>query len=367
MEFGLLASGVILGAGLLLLLTARPDSPTAHPENEPDAAPDGTGIVWRYRTGGPIVSSPVLANGMVIVGSSDNFVHCLDASAGEVIWTFDAGDDVDAPPLVVDGRVYVGSVDGVLHAIDAASGQAVWTYATGDAIHGGANFFRGADGALRVLVGSYDRKLHCVDATGGMVWTVEVGDYINGAPAVSGDAVVFGGCDGEIHIVDARTGETRRDVVLGDGVYVASSVTAGRGMVYAAHVGGGCAAVSIDSGEIVWTFQAEGDYFSSPALTDDLVIVSGRDKRLRALDRSSGEEVWAFTARDGMDSSPVVVGNRVVVGSDDGRVYAVTLEGGRPVWEFTLGGVISGTIAAGKKLLYVPCEDGTLYALEFSR
>lgn len=367
-EFGLLAIGVILGAGLLLLLTAKPRLP-AESDSEPGApaaTPPATpkiGIVWQYRTDGPIVSSPVLANGRVIVGSNDQRVHCLDAATGEVVWTFDAGDEVEAPPLVVDGRVYVGAVNGVLHAIDAGSGEGIWSYATEDAIRGGANFFRTADGELRVLVGSYDRKLHCVDAAGQRVWTVEVGDYINGAPAVSGDAVIFGGCDGAVHIVDALTGETRHDVDLGPGVYVASSVTVDGGTVYAAHVGDGCVAVAIDSGEIVWEFEGQDGYFSSPALTADRVIISGRDKVLRALDRKTGEEVWAFTARDGMDSSPVVSGDRVVVGSDDGRVYAVALDGGAAIWEFTLGGAITGTIAVGEGLMFVPCENGTLYAL----
>ena len=170
-----------------------------------------------------------------------------------------------------------------------------------------------------------------------------------------------------IHIVDALSGETRHDVPLGAGVFVASSVAVGAGVAYAAHVGDACVAVSIETGKILWTFEGEDGYFSSPALTADLVIISGRDKRLRALDRQSGEEVWAFTARDGMDSSPVIDGDRVIVGSHDGRVQAVTLDGGRPIWEYTLGGPISGTVAVGDGLVFVPCEDGTLYALSAPR
>jgi outer membrane protein assembly factor BamB len=362
LEFPLLAAGVLLGAGAILLFTAEPDPPGRPAPAEPAVA-----IAWRYRTDGPIVSTPVLADGRVIVGSNDRRVHCLSAETGEVVWTCATGAAVEAPPLVVDGRVYVGSLDGVLHAIDAATGEKLWDYATGDAIHGGANWLRTPAGEFRLFVGSHDRKLHCIDAAGGPVWTVEVADYINGAPAVAGDAVIFGGCDGAIHIVDALSGETRHDVPLGDGVFVASSVVAGDGTAYAACVGAGGVAVSIDAGEILWNFPGEDSYFSSPALAPDRVVVAGRDRHLRALDRSSGEQRWSFAARDGMDSSPVIAGDRVIVGSNDGRVHAVALADGAPLWEFALGGPITGTVAVGDGLVFVPCEDGTLYALRARR
>jgi eukaryotic-like serine/threonine-protein kinase len=389
MEFGLLALGVALGAGALLVTqreTASPEPPPpAVPAGQPtevtaewriyrgdqgltgatgERVPDAVAVLWRYETDGPILSSPVLADGKVFVGSNDGRVHCLNAATGEVVWTFETADAVEAPPLVIEGRVYVGSVDGSFHAIDAATGEGIWTYATGEAIHGGANLVRLPDGGVRVLVGSYDHKLHCIDAaTGEGVWTVETKNYVNGTPAVSGDAVVFGGCDGEIHVVDALSGETRRDVALGDGVYVASSVAVDEGVVYVAHVGDACVAVAIDSGELRWTYSGEDGFFSSPALAADRLVVAGRDKILRALDRESGEVLWRFVARDGMDSSPVIAGDRVVVGSDDGRVYAVTLSGGEPVWEFSLGGAVTGSVAVGGGLIFVPCEDGSLTAL----
>ena len=40
-------------------------------------------------------------------------------------------------------------------------------------------------GALRIVVGSYDFKVHCVDAaTGKAAWTFETSNYVNGTPAI---------------------------------------------------------------------------------------------------------------------------------------------------------------------------------------
>ena len=122
-------------------------------------------------------------------------------------------------------------------------------------------------------------------------------------------------------------------------------------------------ASDIATGEVRWTYTAEDSYFSSPAVGTDLVIVGGRDRHLRALDRTTGEEVWSHACRANLDSSPVIAGDRVVVGSSDGRIYAVTLDTGTLVWEHALGGPVTSSVAVAGGIIFVGCEDGTLYAL----
>jgi eukaryotic-like serine/threonine-protein kinase len=359
LEVGLLVAGVAIGIVAVVLL--RDESPAPAPERP---APPSMTIIWRYPTGGPIVSSPVVVDGRVFIGSHDDRVHCVDAATGAGIWTFATRDDVEAPPLVADGRVFVGSADGTLYAIDAMSGEGVWTYATPDRILGGAAFHRRPDGGATVFVGSYDQKLHAVDAaTGESRWIAEADDYLNGAPAVDGDAVVFGGCDGVVRVVDALGGASLHALPLGDGVHIASSIVADRGVAFVAHVDSACVAVSIATGAVLWTWTAPDSYFSSPALSGDRVFVGGRDRHLRALDRATGKLVWSLPCRADLDGSPAVLGDRVLVGSTDGRLYAVGRERGETLWEFSFGGAISGSAAAFGDLVIVPCEDGTLYAL----
>ena len=67
-------------------------------------------------------------------------------------------------------------------------------------------------------------------------------------------------------------------------------------------------------GELGWTFRPEKraqPFFASAAVTDALVVVGSRDKRVRGLDRKTGNEVWSFLTEGQVDSSPVVVGDRV--------------------------------------------------------
>jgi len=77
-------------------------------------------------TGGLMLSSPTVANGLVYVGSQDSKVYAFDAAgttgcAGATktctpLWSATTGGAVLSSPTVANGVVYVGSDDGKLHA-----------------------------------------------------------------------------------------------------------------------------------------------------------------------------------------------------------------------------------------------------------
>jgi hypothetical protein len=72
---------------------------------------------WTYQTGGPIASSPsVPDNGMVYVGSDDDYLYALDAASGKFRWDYQTGGAIHSSPQVVNGVLYVGSDDGRLYA-----------------------------------------------------------------------------------------------------------------------------------------------------------------------------------------------------------------------------------------------------------
>src|SRR5688500_8451590 len=116
-------------------------------------------VNWKFRTGGPVTSSPVVAGGQVFIGSADGFVYALRLDNGRKIWAFKTGDAVEAPPSVVGGAVVVGSSDGVLYSLDAATGKPRWKYRTEDKILGAANWAPAPGGkGTWLLVGSYDNR-----------------------------------------------------------------------------------------------------------------------------------------------------------------------------------------------------------------
>lgn len=329
------------------------------------AAPAKPELRWSFKAGKPIKAGAAIAGGKVFVGDDAGIIHALNLADGEELWTFKTEGPVEATPLVLDGIVFIGSSDARLYALDAATGAEKWRYETMDKVLGGANYAKNPDGdGWWIVIGSYDALLHVLDAaTGKMLWTVETDNYINATPGITaaGD-VVFGGCDALLHVVSLKERKEVRS--FESGAYIAGSAAFDGEVGYVGHYGNEVLAFAPGDGNILWRYRDRNfAYFSSPALTDDHVIIGGRDKRLHCIDRISGKAKWTFQTREEVDSSPVICGDAVVVGSGDGRLYCVGIADGQERWAYEIGAAIVASPAAADGLIVVGAEDGVLYAI----
>jgi len=93
-------------------------------------APQNLSVKWTFHTADVLVSSPTVANGVVYIGSSDNFLYAVDARSGELKWKFNAHGNVSSSPAATPGAIFALSLDGNLYAVDAASGVQKWSFAT---------------------------------------------------------------------------------------------------------------------------------------------------------------------------------------------------------------------------------------------
>jgi outer membrane protein assembly factor BamB len=64
-----------------------------------------------------ITTPPVIADGVVYVGSQDGMVHAMDVENGEGLWSFDAESAIRGELVVVPGAVYVTTAAGEVIAI----------------------------------------------------------------------------------------------------------------------------------------------------------------------------------------------------------------------------------------------------------
>src|SRR5207302_9059260 len=82
-----------------------------------------SGVKWKFQTGGQVISSPVVADGTVYVGSSDHNVYAIDAETGAQKWKFKTGSRVSSTAAISDASVFFGSYDGNFYAADVATGN----------------------------------------------------------------------------------------------------------------------------------------------------------------------------------------------------------------------------------------------------
>jgi outer membrane protein assembly factor BamB len=98
-------------------------------------------------------------------------------------------------------------------------------------------------------------------------------------------------------------------------------------------------AIDIKNGQHIWSFDINGDIFSSPCLVnDDIVIVGSMNKGIYAID-IKGNLQWMFETGASVWSSPSYNGNTIFIGSDDGFVYCLDADGDLQ-WKTKLNGKI---------------------------
>ena len=67
------------------------------------------GMIWKYKTGGMISSSPIVMNGYVYLGSDDTYLYCLNAVTGESVWRYKTDYAILSTPVVHNNIVFIES------------------------------------------------------------------------------------------------------------------------------------------------------------------------------------------------------------------------------------------------------------------
>ena len=330
--------------------------------------PDNPQLLWTFQAGDMIESTAAVVDGTVYIGALDGILYAIDAETGKKRWTYQTNSSIKASPAINDGVVYFGDGDGVFHAVDINAHAMKWQFQTEGEIISSANF-----AGDRVLFGSYDGFLYCLNRENGeLVWKFETEGYVHGTPGVwtepesgSGNAKDFAivtGCDSYLRVINIDDGIQTQQVELG--AYIAASPAISQNRVYCGTYGTEILGVALDTGEIAWRYRhpkRQFPFFASAALTEDTVIIGGRDKMVHALSRETGEPIWTYTSKSSIESSAVIAGTRVFLGTTRGLFIALDITTGESVWEFATGSSIVASPSVSDGKIYIGTEDGILY------
>lgn len=105
----------------------------------------------------PYYASAAVHDDRVFIGGRDKTLRAFDARSGAVLWTFRAGGRIDSSPALCGGRLYFGASDGVLYVLNAADGREVQRFEAGDAISASPAIGRG-----RLVIGTEGGTLYCL-------------------------------------------------------------------------------------------------------------------------------------------------------------------------------------------------------------
>lgn len=148
---------------------------------------------WTYRSKKGFISGPYVdpKENICFVGCQDGYVYAIDASTGYTVWRFRTNGPVFSSPVVRGSYVYLGSADGIMYAINAQSGKERWKFRTDKPIIGSASIHHDS-----LFFGGTDDQLYCLDAESGKEkWRFRAQGAIVSAPVIGGDVIIFGSLD----------------------------------------------------------------------------------------------------------------------------------------------------------------------------
>ena len=274
-------------------------------------------------------------DGLIMIGTRDGQVIALDEKTGKKLWKQSLTSEVLAPPKVAKGIVVVRSADGRLSGLSAKDGSTVW---------------------------SYQRAVPLLTLRG------------VGAPVIDGDKVFAGYDSGKMVALSLADGKLvwEKSVAIPRGrtemerlVDIDADPVVKNGVVYAVSYQGKLAALSEDTGNILWSHDMSSRTGLAVA-PGAAIYVSDDSDYVWAIQDGSGDSLWRQTRLLRRKiSAPAIAGKYVVVGDFEGYLHWIARSDGRFVarQQISDSPIVSQPIVY-KGLIYVTSNDGTLTAVQ---
>jgi outer membrane protein assembly factor BamB len=320
------------------------------------------GVKWMFKTGGPIVASPAIADGVVYIPSMDTYLYAIDQDTGKERWKYKSRMPIASSPAVAGGLLYFVSSTGALGAIDIKTGQIKWVLPTeyerkfeAKNLHGYPSAAQTIPDAWdiytsspavangKVFFGSGDGNIYAAEAqTGVLQWKFATKDVVHSSPAIVGNTVFVGSWDSYLYALDTETGrekwsfKTGEDPTIHNQVGFQSSPAVVDGTVYIGCRDAHVYAVDAATGHKKWDYPTSKSWvIGTPAVDDGVVYVGTSDSaRFMALDAKNGRLRFNFDAKAYMFSSAALAGDLAYVGDHNGKLYAIDTKSGKLAWEF---------------------------------
>ncbi len=356
--------------------------------------PDATGarqgeIVWKFKTGGPVRSSPVVVDGILYVGSYDGHLYAIHSDNGELIWKYKTSGRVAGSIAATDTMIFFTSEEGTLHALDLQTGQPRWTASIGGKPAGspavmGSTVFAAPGhhrGGSEVLVMNAQPIVGFDVESGEKIWQTGLGPQGYAALCTEGKRI-YSGFQGSTYAafnlatakVDWRCNLGHQNRQFMSLVYYKDKV------IIPGAMRGSVAVVDPEkNAHIVWHRGArkeqldmelnQGALFgyeilTDPAVADDVIYIGCNDGQLHTFAFEDGERGWTFQTGGSVQSSPSIAKDTVFFGSWDHHLYALDRHSGELQWQLDLGDRIISSPCPTDDRIFVGCDNGYIYAIK---
>ena len=292
-----------------------------------------------------MTSQPVIANGVLYLGTQSEGVYAYDAGTGTLLWNH-ATEGLTRTSAVANGVVYVPGL--ALYALDANTGALIWQVEDAGQLPVTVvnNTVYGEDNGGNLVAMNAQ--------TGALIWKYPAGSLINSGVAVVNGVVYAATRKGDVWAVNANTGALIWSRHFGVSVtpkptlYASyGGLSVANGTVYLAAADFGSLnyvyALNASTGATIWKSQTVGLFSdeSTPAVANGMVYVAGRST-VYGISATAGALIWQKALPSAAGALSPIVANGVVyvesfevggLGQDFFVIDALDASTGKDLWE----------------------------------
>lgn len=334
-----------------------------------------------------ILSSPIAADGKIIVRDAKAGVTAIDMETGEKLWEVDLTPPKSKARLGTgggvaynNGRVFVSTGFGFVVMLDVETGAEFWRQSLGLALRSAPTVSEG-----RLFVSTFDNQLFALDADDGSVlWShqgiEETARFlVSSSPAVSGDIVIAPYSSGEVFALRVQNGRpawsdsltrTGRLTSLSELNDIAGSPVVDRGLVLAISHNGRMVAIDLRTGVRVWARNIGG--MQTPWVAGDYIYVLTIDNEIVCLSRAEGRIRWITPLpqfekpkkrKNPIEwSGPVLAGDRLIVVSSRGEAQSISPYTGEILGKIKMSGGSFVAPIVADEMVFLLSDDAKLTA-----
>lgn len=297
-------------------------------------------LLWQKDLGTTMVTPVLVWNGKVYSASKDGTVSCFDQS-GNTLWQYKSGGTIFSRPVIADNILAVGTIQGDLITIDAESGSVLQTIGIGEPItsqlltfgyNGDKKLMSGAKPDTVVILGTATGKLVCYDLhTLDPVWeNNSAKGMIETLPLYVENKLVYGSWDNYLYCVDARSGVMNWKWTGNKNFYYSPAactpVSDGKN-VYVATPDKFVSAVDLLLGKTVWR-KDNFPCWESIGISSNKenLLIKGYTDNFYVVNAQKGKLVKEINIKFGLDTTPVTPleeSGNIIFGSKNGIVYLI--------------------------------------------
>lgn len=294
--------------------------------------PYDSNIFFKFNINKTQIARPATWNGFISAVSYDGSVFTFNNN-GKLLWEEKVSSNVVSSPVIDEGILCIGTLEGDLYTFDVETGELLQTIGIGEKITSQLTTIESVYFGQKtkgIVIGTSSGKVYCLDIfTLNEIWSNEdAKGMIESKPLFIQNRIVYGSWDGFLYCVDSRTGFLNWKWTENQNFYFSpaacSPVTDGK-YVYIATPDKFVSKIDLMLGKTIW--RKEFDAWESIGFNKDLnsLVIKSLSGKIIFIS-PEGKKTADVNLKIGTETIPhnlLSVGNNVLTGSKQGIVFEI--------------------------------------------